>query len=40
MVIKGKIPGNLADESIGHFLPDKLNEIAKNALDHCRNALG
>ncbi|XP_037036883.1 uncharacterized protein LOC119074700 [Bradysia coprophila] len=39
MVINGKVPGNLADESIGHFLPNKINEVAKNALDHCRNAL-
>lgn len=40
MVIDGKVPVDLANESIGHFLPDAIKTTAENALDHCRNSLG
>lgn len=40
MVIDGKVPIDLANESIGHFLPDIIKEIAQTALDTCRSSLG
>lgn len=40
MVIEGKVPIDLANESIGHFLPDEIKTTAQNALDTCRNSLG
>lgn len=40
MVIDGKVPVDLANESIGHFLPDKIKTTAQTALDTCRSALG
>lgn len=40
MVIDGKIPTDLANESIGHFLPDEMKTTAQSALDTCRNTLG
>ncbi|KAJ6636624.1 General odorant-binding protein 72 [Pseudolycoriella hygida] len=39
MVIDGKVPIDLASESIGHFLPDKINAVAQTALDTCRSSL-
>lgn len=40
MVINGKVPTDLANESIGHFLPDAMKSTAQIALDTCRSSLG